>query len=106
MKHFWLALTVVGTVVPYAFFIPWALEHDFDIPLLFVQNTETLGGRFFTADLILTGLALIIYVLARERHRHVPYYGLSLLGTLLVGISCGLPLYFYLEERERLRSTR
>ncbi len=104
MKQFWLVLTVVGTVVPYVFFIPWGLEHDFDIPRLFAQNTETLAGRFFTADLILTGLALAIYVIVRERHHHVPYYGLALVGTLAVGISCGLPLYYYLEERERQRS--
>lgn len=106
MKQFWLVLTVLGTVIPYAFFIPWALEHDFNIPLLFVQNTESLAGRFFTADLVLTGLALVIYILARERRHHVPYYGLSLLGTLLVGISCGLPLYYYLEECDRQRSAR
>lgn len=97
-------MTVAGTVIPYAFFIPWVLEHDFNILLLFVQNTETVAGRFFTADLVLTGLALVIYILVRERRRHVPCYGLALLGTLLVGISCGLPLYYYLEERSKRRS--
>ena len=105
MARFWLLMTLVGTVVPYVFFVPWAIEHDFNIPLLFVQNSETLADRFFTADLILTGLCFLIYIIARERRRHVPCYGLAIAGLLLVGISCGLPLYYYLEERQRLRDT-
>ncbi len=103
MARFWLLMTLVGTVVPYVFFVPWAIEHDFNIPLLFVQNSETLADRFFTADLILTGLCFLIYIIARERRRHVPCYGLAIAGLLLVGISCGLPLYYFLEERQRLR---
>ena len=104
MKRFWLFMTLVGTVVPYAFFVPWAIEHDFNIPELFVQNTATLADRFFTADLVLTGLCFLIYILVRERRNHVPCYGIAIAGLLLVGISCGLPLYYYLEERKRLRT--
>ena len=63
------------------------------------------SGTAYTSDLILTGLCFLIYIIARERRRHVPYYGLAIAGLLLVGISCGLPLYYYLEERQRLRDT-
>ncbi len=101
MARFWLLMTLVGTVIPYVFFVPWAIDHDFNVHLLFVQNAMTLSGRFFMADLVLTGLCFLIYILVQERRRHVPGYGFAIVGLLLVGISCGLPLYYYLEERQR-----
>ena len=98
MKHLFLALAVVGTVLPYAAFMPWLLEHGLDVPLLLSDMFATEVSTFFTVDVIVSALAVFAMV-GRGLKQRVRYAWLAALGTLSVGVSLGLPLYLYLEAR-------
>ncbi|MFN3199475.1 MAG: DUF2834 domain-containing protein [Bradymonadia bacterium] len=98
MKHLYLALAVLGTVVPLAIFAPWFTTHGLDVPLLVQEMFSTTVSSFFSTDLIIS--ALVVFVLVgRGMRRGIPHVWLAALGTVSVGVSLGLPLYLYLEAR-------
>jgi hypothetical protein len=98
MHLLYLALAIVGTVVPYLAFAPWLAQNGLDVPLLVTQMFATPVSRFFSLDLIIS--AIVVFVMAaRGMQRGVRHAWLALVGTISVGVSLGLPLYLFLEAR-------
>ncbi len=97
--NLYLGLCVLGTVLPYAYFIPWVAEHGLNLPLLFGQLFANRIGAFFGADVIASAIALVVFMRV-ERSRHpIRRPWLPVAGLLLVGVSLGLPLFLYLREQ-------
>ena len=93
MKYLMLTLAILGTVVPYIFFLDFLAAHavvDF-IPALFVNGAA--GG--FSADLLITSFAFWCYLW----HKKEPYIAGYVAANLLVGLSLALPLYLFLRSR-------
>ena len=67
MANFYLAICVVGVVVPYGFFLPWLLDHGLDISLFIRELVSTRVGAFFGADVIVSAVALIGFVFTDGR---------------------------------------
>ena len=101
MAGFYLALCVVGVVVPYGFFLPWLLDNGLDISLFITELVSTRVGAFFGADVIVAAVALFGFVFADGRRRGMKWLWAPVVGTLCVGVSLGLPLFLYLRERSR-----
>ena len=104
MRHgrlFWtyLGLAAVGTVLPYSQFIPWLSDHGVEPAAFVAELFSTRIGSFFGWDVIVSALVLIIFVLAQGRRDRVPSLWLPIVAALLVGVSCGLPLFLALRER-------
>ena len=98
VKNFYLAMAVVGTVVPWLFFGSFFALNGLDIPLflksLFVNGAA--GG--FSADVLIT--IVIFWVWSwRDATRHrIARWWLVLPASFCVGLSLALPLYLYLRE--------
>lgn len=101
MANFYLALCVVGVVVPYAFFVPWVVDHGLDLSLFTTELVSTRVGAFFGADVIVSAVALFGFVFAEGRRTGIKWLWAPVVGTLCVGVSFGLPLFLYLRERTR-----
>ena len=102
MKWFWLFMCVVGTVLPYAMFIPWALKNGLDMRLLLDQATQTQQS---VAWLDVVVAAVVVLVLAiKQIVGGESRFWLVVVGTCGVGVSLGLPLYFYLEPKSATRA--
>lgn len=100
MKNIYLFLAILGTIIPYAVFLPWIAQHGLDLPLLFREMFRTRIAAFFSLDVIVS--ALVVFVLAfKGQRRGVPNVWIAVLGTLVVGVSLGLPLYLYFEARQK-----
>ena len=99
MRTVWLVLAVLGTVLPYAAFVPWVVEHGLDPVLLVTQMFETRIAAFFSLDVVVSAV-VVIAVAVRGQLRGVRFAWLAIVGTLTVGVSCGLPLYLFLAERD------
>lgn len=96
-RTMYLALAVVGAVVPMTQFVPWMLAHGADVALfrreLFINRISS----FFALDLLLTALVAVCFGAAeRVRYRWVAF-----LVMLLLGVSAGLPLLLYFRESDR-----
>ena len=100
MARWWLLLAIVGTIVPYAAFVPWLAEHGLDLPRLVAQMFETRVAAFFSLDVVISAVVVIVLA-ARAQARGVSRAWLAIVGTLTVGVSCGLPLLLFLDARHR-----
>ncbi|OGD44522.1 hypothetical protein A3K69_02970 [Candidatus Bathyarchaeota archaeon RBG_16_57_9] len=98
MRNVYLGAAVVGTLVPYYFFVSFLLEQGLDVGLMMDQMFGTAISAFFVADVLISALVLITYIAVDGKRHSVRNRWLGVVGTLLVGVSCGLPLYLYLKE--------
>jgi uncharacterized protein DUF2834 len=92
-------LCVLGIIVPYAQFVPWLLEHGLDLRLFVRELFSTRIGAFFGLDVGLSATALFMFIFAERRAVVIRHVWLAVLGTLIVGVSFGLPLFLYMRQR-------
>ncbi len=97
-KYIYLALCFIGTILPYASFLPWVAENGLNVPLLVNQIISSPVASFGWLDVIVSAVALFVFVYGDTQKRKVRYWWLTIIGTLIVGVSLGLPLYLYLRE--------
>lgn len=98
MQAVYLALTVLGFVVPYYHFADFVAVHGLDPVELGRQWTATSGTLMLSWDLTVAGVALLVWIV--HQRARVGLWWLAALGTFL-GVSVGLPLWLYLRERGR-----
>jgi len=99
MRWVYLSLALAGAIVPFSQFIPWIAEHGLDVPLLFKELFATHVGAFFGLDVIISAVALIVFIRREGAARNMGLIWLPIAATCLIGVSCGLPLFLYLRER-------
>lgn len=105
MRLLWGTLSVVGTVVPLAVFLPWLVEHGLDLGLLYTQAAASPVAAFAWLDVLIS--ALVVLTLAfRRLSAGARRYWLVILGTCGVGVSLGLPLYLFLEDSGAVKEER
>lgn len=105
MRRFYLLLAVIGAVVPYSQFVPWVVLHGIDIPLLLRDLFATRLGAFFGLDVILSAVVLLVFIQREAVKRGIRGRWLPMAATCVIGVSCGLPLFLYLRERQRPAGT-
>jgi Terpene cyclase DEP1 len=98
MRWWYLSLAVVGAILPYSQFVPWLLDHGLDLRLLLSELFSTRMGAFFGLDVLISTVALLGFIRRESELRAVPHRWLSVVATLFIGVSCGLPLFLYLRE--------
>ena len=97
MKLLWLVICVLGTALPYAILITWVLKNGLDMPLLLDQATPPIAA-FAWLDVVVA--AVVVLVLAiKQISAGQSRFWLVVVGTCVVGVSLGLPLYLYLEPK-------
>jgi hypothetical protein len=98
-KTIYLALCVVGAIVPYAVFLPWVAEHGPPLGLLIREIFANRAAGSFAADVILSSVAFWAFVAIEGKRAGVPRLWLPVAANILVGLSLGLPLFLYMRER-------
>ncbi|MDR3037749.1 MAG: DUF2834 domain-containing protein [Candidatus Adiutrix sp.] len=96
MGFFYLGLAFVGAVIPYSFMGPFLLNHGLNLAELKTQMWAGPISSFTGTAFIIASLVNIFYVFGEGRRLKMKGLWLPLTATLLVGISCGLPLFLYL----------
>lgn len=98
LRHLYLLLCVLGTVLPLWQFYPFLLAHGLDVVLFLEKLFVNEVSGFFGMDVIVSGTAVIIYTIVEGRRLQIPHAWLALLG-LCVGVSLALPLFLYMKQR-------
>ena len=92
-RHLYLALCLIGTLLPLGAFLPF-LGAPGTGPRLFVQQLfATPVSAFFGWDVIVSSLVLWTFVLVEGRRLALRRLWAPILANLLVGVSLGLPLF-------------
>ncbi|HEV2805267.1 MAG TPA: DUF2834 domain-containing protein [Chthoniobacterales bacterium] len=99
-RHLYLALCVLGTILPYWKLGPWLMDHGLNVPLLFEELFATRIGAFFGLDVIVSAIVLFAFIAVEGRRMALSLLWLPVLATCLVGVSLGLPLFLYLRQRK------
>ncbi len=101
MKNIYGALAILGFILPYIFFTRFLSENGLNLPLFFEQLTANDISIFFAVDLVIATVAFWVFAYQELRRHAIPFWRLSILTSLIVGLSCALPLFLYLRERAR-----
>lgn len=100
MKRVYLLLALLGAVVPYAFFTAHIAAAGPGLPAFLGAVFATSAAAGFAADVLISSAVLWVFLFASGDGRRawviVPV-------NLLIGLSCALPAYLYLRERDAER---
>jgi len=97
-RQFYLVCCVLGLVLPYSQFMPWLLEHGLDITLFFRELFANRISAFFATDVIVSAIVLIWFIQSEGKRLRVRLLWLPTVGTLIVGVSFGFPLFLFLRQ--------
>jgi hypothetical protein len=98
LRHLYLILCVLGIVLPYSQFIPFVSEYGLNFSTFFQQLFANHISAFFGLDVIVSAIVLIVYVFSEGNRLGMRHLWLPILATFTVGVSLGLPLFFYMRE--------
>ena len=99
-KTLYLALCILGVVVPYGEFVPWLFQQGLNLPLFFRELFANRISAFFAMDVIVSAVSLLVFTRIESASMGIRNRWLVLVAVLTVGVSLGLPLFLYLRERE------
>ncbi|MFN3260777.1 MAG: DUF2834 domain-containing protein [Pikeienuella sp.] len=99
MRTIFLLLAIVGAIVPMFYFVSWFNEFGWSLGAMVEAwnvNDATTGLVY---DLTIAAVALTLFVIW-ETVRNRRWINLvAIPATFCIGVSCGLPLYFWLRSR-------
>jgi uncharacterized protein DUF2834 len=97
-KNIYLALAIVGAIVPYYFFIQHFVNTGFGIGDFIFAIFANPAASGFTADLLITSLVFWIAMFHRRSQGKGPKPLLFVVLNVTIGLSCALPAYLYASE--------
>ena len=105
-KNVYIVLCVLGAIIPMAVFVPFALENGLDMGLFVREMFATQVASFLSADLIVSSIALWVFIFFEVRKRPIKYWWLAILANLAVGLSLALPLFLLMRELSKTPEKR
>jgi lysylphosphatidylglycerol synthetase-like protein (DUF2156 family) len=100
MQWLYLVAAILGAILPLSYLFPFLATHGFDVPLLFRQLFQNNVSAFFGTDVIVSALALLLFIFSEGRRRGMKKLWVYALCTLLVGVSLGFPMFLFFRERK------
>src|SRR5215470_10141879 len=100
LKTIYLLLCILGIALPYWQFIPWVAQHGLNMRLFVQQLFANRISAFFGMDVIVSAVALMVFVRSERPRLNARERWLPLLAVLTVGVSLALPLFLYFRERK------
>src|SRR5205814_7013085 len=97
-RYIYLVLCVVGVFLPYWQFVPWFLDHGLDIPLFVSNCLQTASELFSTLMSLFRHWCSGSSFLQGGGRLGMRRLWVPVIGTLLVGVSLGLPLFLYMRQ--------
>jgi hypothetical protein len=106
LRYLYLIFAVLGLILPYSQFIPWIAEHQaLNVSIFLSDLFANRISAFFAMDVVVSAVVLISFIQNEGKRLQMRLLWLPTLGTLLVGVSFGLPLFLYLRQLQMKRMT-
>lgn len=100
MQWLYLVAAILGTILPLRFFVPFVLANGLDLNLFFQQLFHNNVSAFFGVDVIVSSLALWLFVFSEGRRKQMGKLWVYVICNLLVGVCLALPLFLFFRERK------
>ena len=98
MGYLYLGLAFLGAIAPYSFMGQFLLTHGLNLAEFKLQLAASPISSFMGAAFIIASLVTLFFVIGEGRRLKMKGLWLPVLATVLVGVSCGLPLFLYLRD--------
>ena len=95
-KIIYFGFSVLGFILPYSQFVPYIIENGINVGLIINEIMSSQIATFGWLDVVISAIVLVFIIL--EEKERIRYWWLPIIATFTIGVSCGLPLYFYLKE--------
>lgn len=99
MKKVYLALAILGTVAPYAFFAPYMMQNGVALTDFVRMLFANLPASGFTVDLLIASEVFWIWSWFESKTHSIRHWWLFVVLNLTIGLSCALPLFLYFRQR-------
>lgn len=99
LRMVYLALAVIGAVLPLYQIGLWGAEHGLSLPVLLAAWKDNAATTALYWDLLFAGTVLSIWVWVETIVTRNWLALLAIPASFLIGLSCGLPLYLFLRTR-------
>ena len=106
MQWLYLAAAVLGAALPLSQLAPFLAAHGPNARIFGEQLFANHVSAFFAADVLVSSLALWLFVFSEGRRRGMKNLWLYLVCNLAVGVSLALPLFLFFRERTLERVPR
>ncbi len=97
LRPLYLALCILGAVLPCSQFLPW-LERTGSVPLFFRELFANRVAGAFAVGVIVTVIVVSVFIVVEGRRLRIANLWLPVSLVFAVGISCGLPLFLFRRE--------
>ncbi len=99
LRMFYLGMSIIGAVVPMFFVLGWAQGNALTgLVAAWAANGASMGLLW---DLIISSIVFAVFALSECIARRDYFPLVALPATVMIGLSCGLPLYLFLRTRAR-----
>ena len=100
-RHAYLALCVLGTVLPLWQLLPFLRQHGVNPQEFVSQLFATPVSSFFALDVVVSSVVLWVLIATDGRRAGLRHLWAPVGASLVVGVSLGLPLFLYMRETRR-----
>lgn len=100
LRLVYLALVIVGAIVPWTYFYAWFAEHGWALGPMIDAWYVNDATSALVYDLTIAAAALTVWALV-EVVRGDRWFLLVIPATFGIGVSCGLPLALFLMARRQ-----
>ena len=99
MKKQYLILAIVGTIVPYIFFLQHFSNEGLSIFEFIKAPFAIAASSGFTSDLLISSFVFWVWMFYRQAKSKGPNPIIFIALNLLIGLSCALPAYLYMTDK-------
>lgn len=98
MKHVYIGLMVLGTILPFTFFIPYFNNPDNSILSFLRDLFVNQASAGLSMDITVSFLTFFVWSAVDAKRHGIKKWWLVPVATFSVGLSLAMPLYLYLRE--------
>ena len=98
LRNLYLIGAIIGTIVPYSYFITFLVNNGLDFGLILAHIFTIPLSAFAWMDVLVSTLVLGVFVFVEGRRLEMKNLWVYIACNLLVGVSLALPLFLYVRE--------
>lgn len=98
MQIIYILLSIVGAALPLSQYFPWLFANALNVPLLLQQVTSSNIDAFAWADVLVSGIVVIVFIITEGCRLGMRRLWLPL-SCIVVGPSLALSFFLFLLER-------
>lgn len=97
-RNIYFILAILGILLPYSLFLPWLLEHGFNVQLFFQEFLANDVASTTALDFLVVSLAVIFFIVFESKKLGMKNMYLFIVATLMA-VGFGLALFLCMRER-------